>query len=86
MKRMISASSRKEFPDVWSAVNEFGEIVDSLKIETDYMDRRTEDESSLEYDFKTPEQAEAYIDALELLAGELKQILDRFKQISMIED
>ena len=87
MKRMISAGyPTKRFPDVWSTVNDFGEVVDRLKIETDYMERRAESDSSVEYDFKTPEQAEAYIDALELLTGELNQILERFKQISGIED
>jgi hypothetical protein len=83
---MIAAAYEKSFPDVWTAVSEFGYVVDQLKIEVNYMERRADDERSVAYDFKTPERAEAYIDAVEQLSEEMNEILMRFKQISGIED
>lgn len=83
---VVRESMRYSFPDVYSYVNEVGYVVDYLKIYTDYMLRRTDDDSSVEYEFGTPEQAQAYIDSLEDFKRDLEALVDRFKTISHIED
>ena len=74
------------FPDVYTYVNEVGYAVDYLKIYIDHMLRRTDDDSSVAYEFGTPEQAQAYIDSLEDFKRDLDALIDRFKGISHIED
>ena len=87
MKRMISEGYQsKTYPDVWSAVTNFSDVIKDLELESKYMEDRTESDRDVIRYFKTPEQAEAYIEALETLTEELKEILMRFKQISGIED
>ena len=87
MKRMISASGRAyEFPDVYTEVNELGYMLDQFLIEVNYMERRTKDDSSLRYEFRTPEQAQAYIEAVQQLASEIGELCQRFIQISGITE
>ena len=87
MKRMIAAGSRAyEFPDVATEVSELGYILDQFVIEVNYMERRTEDESSLRSEFRSPEQAQAYIEAVQQLASEIGELYQRFIQISGITE
>lgn len=88
MKRIIKAASGRayEFPDVYTEVNELGYILDQFGIEVNYMERRTEDESSLRSEFGTPEQAQTYIEAVKQLESELGELYQRFIQISGITE
>lgn len=83
---VVQESMRNRFPDVYEYVYEVGYVTDYLKIYIDYMLRRTDDDSSVEYEFGTPEQAQAYIDSLEDFKRDLEELVDRFKSISHIED
>lgn len=87
MKRKISAGYPiKTYPDVWDAVTSFGDILSEMRIDVNAMENRTEEDYQVERMFKSPEQAEAYIEALQMLGDDLKEIAERFKQISGIED
>lgn len=83
---VVRESMRYSFPDVYSYVNEVGYAADYLKTYIDYMLRRTDDDSSVEHEFGTPEQAQAYIDSLEDFKRDLDELVDRFKAMSHIED
>lgn len=87
MKRMVSASGRVyEFPDVATEVSELGYILDQFVIEVNGMERDTEEEYQLKRKFGTPEQADAYIEAVKQLEDEIGELYQRFVQISGITE
>lgn len=87
MKRMIAAGSRAyEFPDVAAELNELSYIIGQLQIEVDSMERQSERESFVERTFRSPEQAQAYIEAVQRLESEIGELYQRFIQISGITE
>ena len=86
MKRIIKAASGRAYayPDVATELNELSYIIGQLQIEVDSMERQTESESFVERTFRSPEQAEAYVDAVKELEESMGEIYQRFMQISSI--
>ena len=87
MKRMISAGSRAyTYPDVTTELGELSYMLDEFRIQSDYMQKSTEETYQLERLFKSPEQAQAYIEAVQQLESELGELYQRFVQISGITE
>lgn len=75
-----------QFPDVYTDLDRLCDVATDLKFYVEYMMKRTDDSYNLKSIFKTVEQAQAYEESISLLTGEITEVLERFKQISGIDD
>lgn len=88
MKRIIKAASSRAYayPDIATELGELSYIIGQLQIEVDTMERQAERDSFVERTFRSPEQAEAYVDAVKNLEESMGEIYRRFIQISGITE
>ena len=73
-------------PDIYVSLDRLCDVLTDFKFDVEQMMNKTDDISSQKKLFGTSDQLFAYDEDIKLLTTEMKEILERFRQISGIDD